>query len=228
MNLSMARPPSVALVCRWSQAVQAAWHCLRGGWLAMSQSANPAKSEQTNVAAVFTDIEQADLEAAKSGDQDAYRRLIERHQQEIGRFLWKFTRDHTAWEELLQTVFVEAYLSLHKFRAEAALVDWLRGIATHVGCRFWTDRKKRRERTTSLNDSLELSEGTSIWPTLGLFEMLEQLPPRDRLVLTLMYVEERSVEETARLAGWTESMVKSQAHRARIKLKTLWEEAHGQ
>jgi RNA polymerase sigma-70 factor (ECF subfamily) len=52
---------------------------------------------------------------------------------------------------------------------------------------------------------------------------LEQLPPRDRLVLTLLYLESRSVAEAADLAGWSQTMVKVQAYRARGKLRKLLE-----
>ncbi len=52
---------------------------------------------------------------------------------------------------------------------------------------------------------------------------LEQLAPRDRLVLTLLYLESRSVAEAADLAGWSETMVKVQAHRARKRFRKLLE-----
>jgi RNA polymerase sigma-70 factor (ECF subfamily) len=55
--------------------------------------------------------------------------------------------------------------------------------------------------------------------------LLERLPPRDRLVLMLRYVEDLSVEETADRTGWTRTMVKVQAWRARGKLKKLFQEA---
>ena len=54
--------------------------------------------------------------------------------------------------------------------------------------------------------------------------VLAQLPPRDRLVLTLLYLDECSVAEAAQLSGWSKAMVKVQAHRARKKLKSLIEE----
>ena len=56
--------------------------------------------------------------------------------------------------------------------------------------------------------------------------MLEKLAPRDRLVLTLLYLESRSVAEAADLAGWSESMVKVQAHRARKRFRNLLEESN--
>ena len=59
-----------------------------------------------------------------------------------------------------------------------------------------------------------------------LHALLEKLPPpRDRLVLMLRYIENRSIEETAELTGWTRTMVKVQAWRARNKLKKLFEAA---
>jgi RNA polymerase sigma-70 factor (ECF subfamily) len=58
-----------------------------------------------------------------------------------------------------------------------------------------------------------------------LHTVLDRLSPRNRLVVTLRYLEERSVEETAELTGWTQSMVKVQAWRARKKMKKLLQEA---
>jgi DNA-directed RNA polymerase specialized sigma24 family protein len=57
-----------------------------------------------------------------------------------------------------------------------------------------------------------------------LFRLLRELPPRDRLVLTLRYIEECSLKETAERTGWTETMVKVQSWRAKKKLKSLFSE----
>ncbi|MEZ6045932.1 MAG: sigma-70 family RNA polymerase sigma factor [Planctomycetaceae bacterium] len=57
-----------------------------------------------------------------------------------------------------------------------------------------------------------------------LHAMLEQLPPRDRMILTLIYWEEHTVEEAAEVTGWSQSLVKVQAFRARKKLKQLLQE----
>lgn len=53
--------------------------------------------------------------------------------------------------------------------------------------------------------------------------LLSKLPHRDRLVLTLRYLEQCSVEETARRTGWSISLVKVQTYRAKQKLKKLLE-----
>ena len=55
--------------------------------------------------------------------------------------------------------------------------------------------------------------------------LLAQLRPRDRLVLTLRYLEGCDVAETARRTGWTKSMVKVQSGRARKRLEKLFTQA---
>ncbi len=55
--------------------------------------------------------------------------------------------------------------------------------------------------------------------------LLAQLGPRDRLVLTLRYLEGCNVAETAHRTGWTRGMVKVQSLRARKRLGKLLAQA---
>ena len=50
-------------------------------------------------------------------------------------------------------------------------------------------------------------------------KMLETLSPKDRLILTLLDLEERSVEEVRQQTGWNASLIKVRAFRARMKLR---------
>jgi RNA polymerase sigma-70 factor (ECF subfamily) len=51
--------------------------------------------------------------------------------------------------------------------------------------------------------------------------LLALLSPPDRLVLTLLDLEERSTQEIAQMTGWTRPMVKMRAMRARHKLRLI-------
>ena len=51
--------------------------------------------------------------------------------------------------------------------------------------------------------------------------LLSQLAPPDRLVVTLLDLEQRSVKEIAQLTGWSVTLVKVRAFRARRKLRAL-------
>ena len=75
--------------------------------------------------------------------------------------------------------------------------------------------------------ALDLSEDPILDPNEVaemLHRLLKKLPPRDRLVLTLRYLQQNSIFETAELTGWTVAMVKVQTWRAKNKFKKLYEE----
>lgn len=174
-----------------------------------------------------------DVRRTRDGDPDAYRRLIERHQDHVAGILWRFSRDRRVHEELVQDVFVEAYLSLRGYRNQAPLQHWLSRIATRVGYRYW--KEKARSRQSEPFDIQEWDEAAGDGQAARVLEpnhaaellhqLLEQMPPRDRLVLTLRYLDQCDVAETARRTGWTKTMVKVQTLRARNKLRKLMEKS---
>jgi RNA polymerase sigma-70 factor (ECF subfamily) len=50
-------------------------------------------------------------------------------------------------------------------------------------------------------------------------KLLERLSPEDRLVVTMLHLEGRSVEEVRQATGWSVPLVKVRAFRARQRLK---------
>ena len=173
--------------------------------------------------------DRTEINLALQGDGDAFANLIERHQKFVANRMWKFTNNPTEHEELVHNVFVEAFYNLSKFRFEGSFAAWLRTIATRQGYRYWKQRdrnRKQKQLSTNLIESLVAfeNETDTQHDTAELLRtLLEQLPPRDRLVLTLLYWERCSMEQAAELAGWSVTMTKVQAYRARQKLKRLME-----
>jgi len=191
--------------------------------------ATPAYA-QTPVAA--TDSGAGDLEdvrRSRGGDPEAYRRLVERHQDYVAGILWRFSRNRRDHEELVQDVFVEAYLGLNSYRERAPFQHWLARIATRVGYRYWRERARRRKvEPFSLEQWDKATENDGILDVLEperaatlLYNLFEQLPPRDRLVLSLRYLDGCDVAETAHRTGWTQTMVKVQTLRARKRLQKM-------
>ncbi len=174
-----------------------------------------------------TNPDRADIAAARAGDGDAYARLIARHQTAIGAYMWRFVRDKAACEELTHDVFVEAYLSLRTFRGDAPFLHWLRKIATRVGYRYWKRTAQDRARLEAILEAhraTPVSTPDASWAAEHVHALLARLAPRDRLVLTLLYLEELSVAEAAQATGWGVSLVKVQAYRARRRLKRLMDD----
>ncbi len=107
-------------------------------------------------------------------------------------------------------------------------------IATRVGYRYW--KQTARPHKTE-NFSLEEWDRVAAPGEPGpeemdpdraaalVHRMLALLAPRDRLVLTLRYLEGCDVAETAHRTGWTRGMVKVQSSRARKRLGKLLAQA---
>lgn len=171
----------------------------------------------------------ADIAASLDGDGEAFARLVRRYQGEIAATMWRFSRDRALCEELVHDVFVEAYLSLGSYRGKAPFLHWLRKIATRVGYRHWKQGARERVRTwVPLDEEIvaDTAPGKPEGPERAaerLQGLLGRLPPRDALVLTLLYLEDCTVQEAADRTGWSRAMVKVQAHRARKKLRKLLE-----
>jgi RNA polymerase sigma-70 factor, ECF subfamily len=174
---------------------------------------------------VETDLK--DIQDCLNGDQEAYRRLVKRYEQQIVRLMWRFTRDRTECEQLVQDVFVDAYFSLKSYRGQGPFLNWLSIIATRVGYRFWKQRDRSRQFISSEDFDVaaqaEEQELDAAQSAEVLHALLARLQTDDRLVLTLMYFEDCSMEEIAKRMGWTTAGTKMRAMRAREKLKKLAE-----
>ncbi len=173
-----------------------------------------------------------DIAASLAGDHGAFARIVDRYQADVSRYLWRFTRNENDCEELTQTVFVEVFLSLASFSRKVVFWSWIKVIATRVGYRYWQRQTKSRklgnvalhEASVMVQSSQNVVDQAVKNDEAGrLFAMLEELSPRDRLVLTLMYIEEQSVAEISAVTGWSQTLVKVQAFRARNKLKQMVE-----
>jgi RNA polymerase sigma-70 factor (ECF subfamily) len=213
----MSRPSRrSSLVEEWDRAI----------WLL--SKAIQAISRDNDQAASAAASDWADIRETLQGSSDAYARLVSRYQQEIASQVWKYAPRPEVIEELVHDVFVEAYLSLRTFRGRAPFLHWLRKIAVRVGYRYWKSEAKRRAQTPVPTDAAAVgptaaSQHETADAAAQLYAVLERLSPRDRAVITLIHLEERSIAEVADLLDWSQAMVKVQAFRARRKIKKLLE-----
>jgi RNA polymerase sigma-70 factor (ECF subfamily) len=101
---------------------------------------------------------------------------------------------------------------LDALRAEKARPEW-RMADLNEGETEWLDYMLQRQTETPHTPDREAKA--------IVIRLLAQLSPPDRLVLTLLDLEERSTQEIAQMTGWTRPMVKMRAMRARHKLRVI-------
>lgn len=167
------------------------------------------------------------------GDADAYAQLVDRYGEEI----FRIVSGHVPFADVASVAhdaFVRAYGSLSGYKPEKPLVRWLTTIAVRTCHDYWRKRYRSRETLESdLPRTWTKTMETSVADTapdpeeevaLGedvelLHRALENLPPLDRMVVTLMHLEELSVKETAGMLDMSIANVKVRAFRARRKLR---------
>jgi RNA polymerase sigma-70 factor (ECF subfamily) len=181
-------------------------------------------------AETVSEEDQQDIVDSLAGDGEGYARLVRRYQDKVAVQMWRFTRDPVILDQLVQDIFVEAYLSLKGFQGRAPFLHWLRRVATRVGFRYWKSRAQKEDREealmeTSLNLAAAPETQTPFEAADTLYRLLGKLPPSDRLVLTLFYFEQCDINEISARVGWNRALVKVRLHRARKKLKSLLDEA---
>jgi RNA polymerase sigma-70 factor, ECF subfamily len=184
--------------------------------LVLSQSESQASINLTTACYV------ADIAKLQNGDPESFRNFVDNHQQDIARFLWRFTKCPSELDDLVQTTFIEAYRSLKSYRGDASISFWLRTIATRVGFRYWKHAAKSPK--TSLNSIDEQSSDSSVHrdDIQELEFLMQRLAANDRLVLMLHYAEGYSMEEVASLTKSSRAAVKMRVFRAKRYLQKLW------
>jgi len=169
--------------------------------------------------------------AAAQGDQRAFAVLVSRHQSGVEHLVSRFCQDPTGIEDLAQEVFVKAFLNLGGLRNGSMFRGWLHRIAANT-CIDWLRRRKAEAGVVAgLEDSLPDERETARIEARDARRRLESamsvLGPKDRLLVVLLGLEGKSVEEVAELTGLSRVNVKVRAFRARRKLKAFLEKEHG-
>lgn len=173
------------------------------------------------------DADETLVAATLDGDDDAFAELVRRHKARVFSSASRFARDAHQLEDLCQEIFLRAFRHLAKFRGDAPFEHWLARL-TVSACYDFIRRDRRHRGHLSL-DELETDPGDpSVEKNIAAGRASElvqwalaQLSPDERLILTLLELEEHSVRDIAALTGWSESNVKVRAFRARQSMKKV-------
>ncbi len=167
------------------------------------------------------------IESTLAGDDGAFAALVARHKRKVFGIASRFARNDAELQDICQEIFVKAYRKLKSFRGDAPFEHWISRIAVRSCYDFL--RATRHDRENVPLDGIEIGTQPS-GNTEHARELLQwamaKLSDDQRLVITLLELEERSVRETAELTGWSESNVKVRAFRARQELRKILETSH--
>jgi RNA polymerase sigma-70 factor (ECF subfamily) len=148
---------------------------------------------------------------------EALEQLLNRYETRVYRMAVTFLRDPARAEEVTQEIFLKLWQALPDYDARASPGTWLYTIARNTCLSAW--RSDAYRRTLPLNECSEpATPVSSVITDVELAQCIDRLPEVQRTVITLFYLQEKRVDEVARMLGMPEGTVKSHLHRARLAL----------
>lgn len=170
------------------------------------------------------------LSGARSGDERALRRIIERYEGKVAATVIGMLGPGPEADDVGQETFIRFYKAIDKFRGESALGTYLTRIAINQSLKALRRRRSWHERFLSRDDeAAEFDEpaddGESVVEAADRRELvhaaLQKLNPDQRAVTVLRFMEGYSTKETAAILGVPEGTVMSRLSRATDKLGDL-------
>lgn len=179
---------------------------------------------------VVAEREHLPVQQARAGEPGAWDALFQRFQRPLYVYVYELVHDEQAALDAVQETFIAAVRHIGGLREDAKFPGWLFGIA-HQKC---LQRWRRQNRDELLQDELaggaaELDDSPDDLlirreQEAEFMNLLNQMPPPQRSVLLLHFIEDFSLEEIAGITDASLGTVKSRMHYAKKALRKLWEE----
>jgi len=176
------------------------------------------------------------MQCVRNGDKDAFRELVERHQQAVINVIYRSIGDAWEAEDLAQHVFVQVYRSAPRYKPTAKFTTWLYTIVHNTVLN--EHRRRARHAAESLDALAESEDAEQPGRQMAdagaadpseeaakrelqekIQEAIGRLPGLQRTAVILCRYEGLSYEEIAQVLRCSVSAVKSLLHRARETLK---------
>ena len=138
---------------------------------------------------------------AQKGDQEAFERLVRRHQRYVFNVAYRVLSDSIEAEDITQEAFVRDWRGLLRFRGDARFTTWLYRIVHNLCLNRLPRLRRELAQIEPLEDMLDDSSPTpsdaiETQDQIALLHAeLEGMPAKYRLVLSLRYLEHLSYEE---------------------------------
>ncbi|HEX2235699.1 MAG TPA: sigma-70 family RNA polymerase sigma factor [Actinomycetota bacterium] len=155
---------------------------------------------------------------------EAFAELYRRYLCPVYRFMRSQVGDEATAEDLTAHVFFKALSSASSYRAEGSYSSWIFRIA-HNSLSTWRQRAGRDAVVTEeIPDGVDPTPSPASQVIVGeerglVWETVAALPPAQREVVALRYIEDFSIEEVATITRRSRGAVRILLHRARTRLR---------
>lgn len=171
-------------------------------------------------------IEKIWLEDLRRGDEQALRKIFDLHYPKLLGDIYRIIPDENTCQDLAQEVFVELWRKRESIDVHTSLRAYLRRAAVNRALNFI--KTQRRTLLDGNSDLPDLADDTLLDTAIreekedlekALFEAIEKLPERCRMVFSLSRFENRSHREIAEQLGISVKTIENQITKAMKMLR---------
>ena len=171
------------------------------------------------------DEERLLVEAAKQ-DPRRFAELYQLHFHRIYAFVCKRAKTREEAEDITSDVFRQALAKLKDFEWRGVPFSaWLMRIAANAMADRWRSPAHRDHQPLPDDLGNEPADIKDMESRAALFELVESLPADQRRVISMRFVEQKTIREIAQAMRRSEGAVKQLQFRALEKLRAQWEGA---
>ncbi len=161
------------------------------------------------------------VKGCASGDSNAQEKLYNMFASKMFGVCLRYAKDSMEAEDNLQEGFIKVFTNIKNFRHDGSLEGWVRRIMVNVSL-----EKYRKQHLTYPVEDISVYDGQALTEEAldkssleDLFHLIQQLPPRYKMVFNLYVMEGLNHREISKKMGISEGTSKSNLARARDILK---------
>ncbi len=167
------------------------------------------------------------VEKTLQGNKDAFGVLVTKYRGAVHGLAYHITGSFSDAEDLAQEAFIKAYRNLTQIQDKSKFASWLNSLTANL-CKSWL--RKQKDNVVSVDESSDVSSQIIAFDTpeqaladkefrASVVKAISALPEKNRLVITLFYLDGLSYKDVADFLDTTVSTVQSRLQRGRKQLK---------
>ena len=177
-------------------------------------------------------MDSLNIQKVLNGDYSAFSYFVDSYKNMAYSIAFRILNNKEDAEEIVQDSFLRAYNSLKKFRQDSRFSTWFYRIVVNNALTKANRRKLIiKNNDISKIDDVEADKIETVYSALSQADRqkyiniaLDKLTIEDRLILTLYYLNENSIEEIVEITNIKRENLKMKIHRARQKMFVILEQ----
>ena len=167
-----------------------------------------------------------------STQKKAFANLVSEYSERIYWQIRKMVLSHEDSNDILQDVFIKAWMNIDNFRGDSKLSTWLYRIAINESITFINKKKNQNNISVDDDDSFLLNtlEGDEFFDGDEAQKLLQHavltLPEKQKLVFQMKYFDEMKYEEISDILGTSVGALKASYHHAVKKIEKFLTESN--